>query len=213
MEFLMQFKKSVSYVLSGIVLIGLSGCAHYRAKPLRTLTTTPKAGEQFIALDYEVFNAGDCKRYLDRNTIVKGYQPIQVTFTNNTERHISISTKSFSFDCIHEQEVATTVHTNTVARAVSYSAAAVVCLPLIVPAIAFGSAAVIDGVGSAEANEQLDADFAQKALRSQTVKPRTTVNGLIFISVDDDFDDFTLTVTDQDNHRFTLSSVAPKLRI
>jgi hypothetical protein len=102
--------------------------------------------------------------------------------------------------------VATRVHTNTVGRAVGYSVAGLFIWPFIIPAI-------VDGIGSAEANEQLDADFAQKALRSQTVKPHATANGVIFVSCDDDCDDFTLTVTDQSNQRFVLSPITPKLKI
>jgi hypothetical protein len=202
--------KTNKFVLSSVlmlILAALSGCARYKVKPLRMLTRAPKTEESSISFDYEVFSVSDCKKYLDRNPIKKGYQPVQIAFTNNTNRNFSISKKSFSIACIDAQEVAETVHTNTVGRAVGYGVAGFFVWPFIIPAI-------VDGIGSAKANEQLDDDFMRKELRSQTVKPHTTVNGLIFISCDDDIDEtFTLTVTDQKSNSFVLSLDKPKLKI
>lgn len=210
----MKLTSRILLSLNCIALIGLAGCAHYRAKPLRSLMATPKPQESSIALAYKVFDANDCKRYLDRNTIAKGYQPIQIAFTNNTKHLFTILPNSINLPCAPAQEVAERTHTNTVGRAVGYGVASFVCLPLIVPAIAFGASAIVDGTGSAKSNERLDMDFSQKSLRTQIVKPYTTVNGLIFVSCDDFNENFTLTVVDQTtSESFQLSPTAPKLKI
>ncbi len=203
----MELRNIALYALSCVILVGLSGCARYKVKPLKMLARASKTEESSISFDYELFSVSDCKKYLDRNPIKKGYQPIQIAFTNNTNRHFSISKKSFSIACIDAQEVAETVHTNTVGRAVGYGVAGFFVWPFIIPAI-------VDGIGSAKANEQLDDDFMRKELRSQTIKPHTTINGLIFVSCDDDIDEtFTLTVTDQKGNSFVLSLDKPKLKI
>lgn len=203
----MNLRNIVLYLLSCAILVGLSGCARYKAKPLKTLARASRTEASSISFDYELFSISDCKKYLDRNPIKNGYQPIQITFTNNTNCSFNISKKSLSVACIDAQEVAETVHTDTVARAVGYGVVGVFIWPFIIPAI-------VDGIGSAKANEQLDDDFMRKELRSQTVKPHTTINGLIFISCYDDIDEnFTLTVTDQKSNSFVLSPDKPKLKI
>lgn len=187
--------------------MGLAGCAHYKAKPLKMLTQRTQTAEQSISFTHRIFNAYDCKKYLDRNTLAQGYQPIQITLTNNTDRNLSISTKNFSLDCINPQSVATSVHTNTAARAVGYGVTGLFIWPFIIPAI-------VDGIGSHKANEQLDIDFAHKALRVETIKPHTTINGLIFISTDEWNDDFALHVTDEaTNEIFALSTTKPVVKV
>lgn len=203
----MKLKNIFLYALSCAILMGFTGCAKYRARSLKTLTKSSRAEENSIAFSYKKFSVSDCKRYLGRNTIAKGYQPIQITFTNNTNRYLSISKKSLSLDCVSVKEVAKRVHTNTVGRAVGYSVAGLFVWPFFIPAI-------VDGIGSAKANEQLDADFAEKALYKQIVQPYTTINGIVFIACEDDFDEnFTVTVSDQKNNHFILSPDKPKLRI
>ncbi|HEV2601783.1 MAG TPA: hypothetical protein VGT41_05845 [Candidatus Babeliales bacterium] len=196
---------SIAVVIPSLIL--LNGCAHYRAKPLKPLMPTTQSVEQSISFSYEVFDVDDCVRYLDRNVIAKGYQPIQITLANNTDHYFSVSTKTFSFDCLKPQEVAEKFHTNTVGRAIGYGVAGLFVWPFIIPAI-------VDGVGSSRSNKRLDADFSRKTFRSQVIKPHTTVNGLLFVSCDDFDENFTLTVTDQANNQYiVLSPAKPKYNI
>jgi len=203
----MEIRKLVLSTLGVVALVGLSGCAHYRARPLRPLRAAQGTQEQTISLDYEVFNAYDCKRYLDRNTLAQGYQPIQITFVNNTDHHFIVSPQGFSFGCASSREVANTVHTNTVGRAVGYGVAGLFIWPFIIPAI-------VDGLGSSRANEELDADFAHKTLRGQTVKPYGTANGIVFVGCDEFDGDFDMTVTDSaNNENYVLGSATPMVKI
>jgi len=45
--------------------------------------------------------------------------------------------------------------------------------------------AVVDGVGSSQANTQMDIDFAAKALKDTVVLPFMTANGVIFVPTSD----------------------------
>lgn len=175
-----------------IILILLSGCAEYRAKPLNRLSKEiPSANtwSQSIALAYHVFNASDCMKYLDRNVISKGYQPIHITLTNNSSHSLNFSLHNFSLPCIPPEEVAQKVYTDTLARAVGYGVTSIFLWPFIVPAI-------IDSIGSQKANEQLDVDFANKTLRNQTIRPFSIVNGLLFVPTEELNSEFSITLTD-----------------
>lgn len=202
------FKGRFIFISLGfIILAGLSGCAHYGAKPLKPLIRNSKqTEEQLISFDYEVFNVDDCIKYLDRDVIAKGYQPIQITLANNTNHYMSLSTNNVGIPCLSSQEVAQKVHANTTGRAVGYGVGSLFCWPLLVPAI-------VDGVGSSKSNKQLDADFSRKALRSQVIKPHTVINGLIFVSNDACIEDIEIEVTNRTNdQRIFLSPAKPHFK-
>ena len=185
----------VTLPLLAVALLMLAGCAGYKARPLNRalIPTSGDIQEGSVALTYRIFTKRDCAKYLDRDVIAKGYQPVHVTLQNRSNHRYSLCLGNFSFPCADAQEVAHQVHTSTAKRAASYGIGALFLWPLIIPA-------VVDGVGSSQANQQLDADFDQKALKDQILEPYTTINGLVFIPVEDFTPHFSLSlvnVTDQ----------------
>lgn len=194
--------QNIIVLLAVAILLGIPGCAHYKARTLNKLAiTTPEQKEESsISMSYRIFDKSDCKQYLDRDILVKGYQPIQITLINNTKRHLNFSLKNFSIPCASPEEVAAEVHTSTSKRAISYGVAALFIWPFIIPAI-------IDGLGSSDANKKLDRDFDTKALHDQVVLPYSTVNGLIFVPRDQFNLQFRFSVTDANNNdHFVLGS-------
>lgn len=188
-------------------LFTLAGCARYKAQSLHRLV--PPAAMQSnapsISFAHRVFTPQDCKKYLDRNVIAKGYQPVHITLVNNTNRFIRVSPHAFSFPCVDAYEVAQRVHTSTVKRAVGYGIAGLFVWPLLIPA-------VVDGFGSEKANEKLDYDYNAKLLRERIVKPYSTINGLVFVPVNDFENSFTLRVVDANTHeQFILHSNSSSL--
>jgi hypothetical protein len=103
-----------------ICAIFLSGCAKYRAQPLNRLATcTSTKKEPVITFTHEALNKADCKRYLGRDVLAKGYQPVQITLSNSTNRHVSFSKANISIQSVSAVEITHKVHTSTVARATS----------------------------------------------------------------------------------------------
>jgi hypothetical protein len=192
----------------GIGAILLSGCAKYRAQPLdRLATCVSNKKEPLIAFAYRALNKSESKRYLGRDVLAKGYQPVHITFSNNTNRYLNFSKANISMQCVSASEIAHKVHTSTVARATSYGVASLFLWPLAIPAI-------VDGVGSSQANEKLDEDFSRKELCNQVVSPFSTINGLIFVPVEKFDPEFKITLVDADNHdQFILTTGKPSLKI
>lgn len=202
----MQLKSIALNLLSIVLLVGLSGCARYRAKSLKSITKSSTKA-QTVSFSYRIFTPSDCQKYLGRNVIRKGYQPIQITFVNNTDRYFTISKRGLSFDCSSTKEVARSLHFNTTGRAVGYGVLGLFLWPFIIPAI-------VDGIGSAKANKQMDADFADKVLSKQIVEPHTTVNGIVFVDADGEFDEeFTFTVADINHNQYVLSTTQPEATV
>jgi hypothetical protein len=190
------FMKRLSVFLfasvSGALLL-IAGCAHYNAIPLKWLedSTSTKKG---VTLSYKVFTKADCKKYLGRDILKRKYQPLQLTIVNNTNDTYTISHNSLSLPTASIEAVAKKVHTSTVGRAVGYGAAAILTCGL------FAIPAIVDGIGSAEANEQLDDDFATKAFRLDgALKPHTMVNGIVFVAREAFDENFTLTLYNEKN--------------
>lgn len=202
----MKLKSIALNMLSIVLLISLSGCARYRAKSLKSITKSSTKAEA-VSFSYRIFSPADCQKYLGRNVIRKGYQPIQITFVNNTDRYFNISKRGLSFDYASTKEVLRVLHFNTTGRAVGYGILGLFLWPFIIPAI-------VDGIGSAKANKQMDADFADKILTKQIVEPHTTVNGIVFVDADSEFDeDFTFTVSDINHNQYTLSTTNPEATV
>jgi hypothetical protein len=197
-----QFKVLTAVLAVGSLLL-LAGCAKYKAISLPSLAQAPvKNG---ISFAYKAFNSGESKMYLGRNLLEKGYQPVQITITNNTDRTYKITPASLSMPIVDPWFVAESAHSSTVGRSVGYGAAAVVltCGILAIPAI-------VDGVKSHKANKKLGMDYSAKAFKLDSfLRPHNTLNGIVFVQSGSYNSDFTFTITDtKSNEIIELNSMS-----
>jgi hypothetical protein len=196
---------NISKILSVLcLLLSVNAFAvNYKAKPLDQLAIVTDTA-QCISFNHRIFNQNDCKRYLGRDKVLsRGYQPIQIAFTNNSNKHLMLSLSNFSVPCIPADIVAENLYFNTVNRVVGWSLGALFFWPLIIPAI-------IEGVESPKANNNLEKDYYSKALTNQIVKPYSSVEGLIFVPVNSYYRDFSYSVTDsKNNQKFLLTTSCP----
>lgn len=171
--------KNNNYVfITCITLLLLSSCASYRSSSLNNpsngLITYPLVKKDNVVILAKEFNKEDCRKYLDRDVLAKGYQPVQLYIQNNSDTDYYFSLDRVSLSCVKPDEVAQSVHTSTVGRAVGSGVGALFVWPLAIPAI-------VDGVKSAEANEALDIDFAEKTAKDMTIFRHSSFNKLIFV--------------------------------
>lgn len=187
------------------IALGLTSCASYSASPL----CNPSADliqiaerNEGISVVSKTFTRSDCDRFLDRDVLAEGYQPIQLYIQNDSDKNYVFSLNRITLPIARPEEVAEKVHTSTVGRAVGYGAGALIFWPLAIPAI-------VDGVKSANANEALDNDFLAKAARDQVVFPHSRFNAVIFVPVHAYQNSYTITLIDQDSREpkvFTITS-------
>lgn len=171
----------------------LTSCASYNATALNTtlppLTTARRSN---VTLAAHLFDKQDCKKYLDRDVIAKGYMPIQLFIQNDSEKEYSFCISRVSLPCASAEEVSKKVHTSTVGRAAGYGAAAFLTCGL------FAIPAVVDGVKSMEANDSLDEDFASKAGRDQVIAPYSHATMILFVPTVSFQRSFDVTLLDAD---------------
>lgn len=176
------------------LLLTASGCATYRASSLPVLIPefAPYSQEQNgVTLSCKVFTKKDCKTYLGRDLLRRGYQPIHVAIKNDTKKYLLFSAQGISLPCVSSEDVADKVHTSTVGRATCWGVAGLFIWPLLIPAI-------VDGVGSSQANQMLDNDFASKGAKEQVIQPFSAMNGIIFIPTSEFKENFTVTIFDKE---------------
>jgi hypothetical protein len=176
------------------LIVFLTSCASYKSEPLANLTleTLPlEEAHKDVVVVAKAFDKADCKRYLDRDVIAKGYQPVQLFIQNNTDKNYLFALNRLTLPQARSEEVADKVHTSTVGRAVGYGAAALVLWPFAVPAI-------VDGMKSASANESLDMDFSTKVARDQVITSHSYFNKIIFVSKEEYQPTFSVTLIEQE---------------
>ncbi len=173
-------KKSwLSTVSIASILLLVSGCANYRASPMSPmLTHLSQDSNKGLTIIAKKFDQQDCRKFLDRDVIRKGYQPIQLYIHNNTNTNYVFSLNNVGLVHADPMEVARQVHTSTVGRAVGYGVCGLLVWPFLIPA-------VVDGIKSSEANDALDRDFLEKAASDQIISAHSYFNKLIFIPSND----------------------------
>ncbi|MBM3207420.1 MAG: hypothetical protein FJZ57_02285 [Chlamydiae bacterium] len=189
------FKRSIALFIptSVIMLILSTGCASYNASALSNLQATylidAQANSSEVVAVAKAFTKQDCIRYLDRDLIRKGYQPLQLYVENRSNKTYSFALNRISLPYATSDEVADKVHTSTVGRITGYGVGALFIWPLVIPAI-------IDGIKSSEANQALDEDFYCKSVKDQIIGPYSHMNTIIFVPRSDFKNNFNFTLID-----------------
>jgi len=144
-----------------------------------------------VTVSCKAFSASESKRYLGRNVLAKGYQPVQICVQNESKSFLLLSPQSLNVPIAPPDDVARLVHTNTAGRATAYGVAGLFIWPLLIPA-------VVDGVGSSQANQRLNADYASKGMNESVIQPYTTLNRVVFIPKSDWNNAFRLVLLDKE---------------
>ncbi len=188
----MRKNKTILAIL-GCSLLALSSCANYKASSLNSLSTEVMHSQETseaVLVSAKAFTKQDCKTYLDRDVIAKGYQPVQIYIQNNSSNNYIFSLSRVDINCAKYEAVAEKVHTSTLGRATAYGVGALFLWPLAIPA-------VVDGIKSSEANQSLDIDFEQKSARDQIIGQHSSFNKLLFVPINEFKSKFKITLIDQ----------------
>jgi hypothetical protein len=186
----MTVLKIVGLSTSVLGLLALTGCASYKARPLPILhnqNVTHSQNTNDAKFSYKLFTEVDCMDYFDRDIIKAGYQPVQIHIENSSDEDLVFSVQGINMPCATTEEVAKSVHTSTAGRVCAWGIPGLFLWPLLIPA-------VVDGIGSSEANQQLDVDFAGKSVKGQIIHQNSNLDGVIFVPKRSFKDPFTLTL-------------------
>ena len=189
----MKFKSFLSVAaILGLALV--TGCARYQAKQLKPqATTVTMFKDKAISLYCHTFTQHEGRKYLGRDITKQGYTAIQVTIANSTERYLKVSPSNISLRTVPSEVVAKKVAFSPAKRFVGWGIAGLFFPVLFIPAI-------VDPAWAYEANEELSADYAAKAIQDKIIPPHAEVSGMIFVANEDYKRSFSIALTDEKSH-------------
>lgn len=176
-------------VLSFLIIVILTtSCLRYNALPLSDLSyvVSDSVHSDEVVLAAKAFTPIDCKSYLDRNVLRKGYQPVQLYIENNSEDDYRFSPNRVNLVCAKPKEVAKKMLARTSLDQSAY-------LHVNRSDLGMAVGLIFDHL-TIEANRKLYNDFLSKSVVDRTILPHTNVNMLLFVPIKEYRSDFTVTL-------------------
>lgn len=168
-------RKMLSLLLISAFL--LQGCASYRAARLPSSDVTSFANHQDqdgLKVAVKFFDARESKSIFGVTKLYKKFQPVYIAIDNRTKTAYEFKKRMLSKQTAPAEEVAKECGFSTVGRATSYGVAGLFIWPLLIPA-------VVDGVGSSQANVKMEDDYMYKEIKDERIQPNGLLNGVVFL--------------------------------
>ena len=186
----------------------LTSCASYKARPLDTLSFNLEAPLDNVYTSCKAFTKEDSNRYLGRNALSSGYQPVQISIRNDSNDAFYLPISGVSLPIVDPEVVAEELQYSTAARTVAmtgvgFVGANLIAIPSllllgplgVIPPVAMLLATpVVTGVETSQANQQMENDFNKKGAKDVYIVPHSTINMLFFVPKDEYHPDFTITL-------------------
>lgn len=192
--------------LISLLIIGcfiLSGCATYSAGrlPSSDVSTFKNAQDQDgLKVAVKFFDAQESKQIFGVGKVHDLYQPVYIAIDNRTKTGYQFAKRtSINKQSIPAEEVAKSCGFSTVGRATTYGVAGLFIWPLLIPA-------VVDGVGSAQANQKMESDYTYKEIKDDRVQPNGLLNGVIFVDKMKEGEEFVIRLQNVDTNEIKLFS-------
>ena len=177
-------------IIAGVLL--LQACASYQASTLAVLP--PDQVREYkeaegLMIGCKEFSEDDCMRYLDRNLLEKGYQPVQLTFFNQSKESYFFSTDRINLPCASVKSIKDSMYTSTASRVTGYALGSLLVPFLTIPA-------VVDGIMSYNSNKEIDKDIDTKAKEEFMIMPGSFRKIVIFVPKDSYKKNFNISLLD-----------------
>lgn len=203
-----------------LLLILLTSCATYRAKPLEKLPQdqfTEVKSNLFVG--YKRLTPSEEKCYLGKNFVSTCYDAIQLTFENSTDSWYEFIEDSVTLPTVNTQTVYKKARFSPAGRFLGYTfvfplaATGVAGLfdsmfyyyaPLVYCSFAFYGVifGVIDAGCAIYANDKMQNDYSQKAPEHLVIHPKTTTRSLIFVEKKDFQENFSFKLKEEPSGKF-----------
>lgn len=164
------------------------GCASYRSARLPSTDTQSFSNvqdQEGLKTAVKFFDARESKKTFGVSKLYKVYQPIYIVIDNRTKNTYQFKKGMINKQSIPSEEVAKECNFSTVGRATSYGVAGLFFWPLLIPA-------VVDGVGSSNANQRMEDDYMYKEIKDERIVPNGLLNGVLFIDKMKDGEELTI---------------------
>lgn len=193
--------KSVIFLLVGCLI--LSGCATYSAGRLPSSDVAnfkDMQDQDGLKVAVKFFDARESKNIFGVGKVHDLYHPVYIAIDNRTKNSYQFAKgTSINKQSVPAEEVAKNCGFSTVGRATAYGVAGIFIWPLLIPA-------VVDGVGSAQANQKMESDYTYKEIKDDRIQPNGLLNGVIFIDKMKSGEEFVVRLQNTNNNEIKLFS-------
>ncbi|MDD5680677.1 MAG: hypothetical protein PHI59_05515 [Candidatus Omnitrophica bacterium] len=180
----------------------LSGCATYSAARLPSSDVTSFNNFQDqdgLKVAVKFFDARESKKVFGVDKVHEVCQPAYIIIDNRTKASYEVKKSMLSKQSIPAEEVAKQCGFSTVGRATTYGVLGLFVWPFLIPA-------VVDGVGSAQANQRMQDDYMYKEIKDDRVQPNGLLNGVVFFDKMKDGEELTIRLRNVDTSEIKLFS-------
>ena len=145
--------------------------------------------KEHVQIAAKSFTVEESKKYLQRDLISRGYQPVQITIQNSTPNAFSISRGSVDVESATAGSVARKVMHSTIPRSIAYKIAGFIFWPFAIPG-------TIDSIRTLKAYKNLKKDFVSKSMKKEIIAPYSIYNRVVFVPSDQFKESFDVTLID-----------------
>lgn len=198
----MNFKKSIIILASLIAVFGLfTPWSNYKSSKWPTIATL-NAEDTFLRSDTlhivaKAYTPEESKKYLRKDLVSKGYQPVQITIQNNSANEFSLSSGSVDLPTAEPSKIASKMMHSAIPRSLALRAASLVFWPFIFPS-------TIDSLVTLKNYKLLKHDLQSKLVKKEVVAPYSIYNRVVFVPVSEFKGSFDVTLIE-------LNSLCPKV--
>lgn len=153
-----------------------------------------KIKSENILVQCKTFTKEECVGYLGRDVISAGYKPIKISIENYSKQYLKFSTKNISLKIVPAELVVKKVFYNTAGRAAGWGIAGLFMPILWIPG-------AIHSVKAHKDNKRLSADFITKSATNRLIAPKSRMEGVIFVGINDYKNFFDIVLIDTDSQK------------
>lgn len=173
----MKYRYPFILLFLSTVLIFTSGCATYHSGRLPSGNVNSYANcqdQNGLKVAVKFFDAKESKQTFGVGKLYSLYQPVYIVIDNRSENVYEFKKSTLNKSSVPAEEVAKECGFSTAGRATAYGVAGLFIWPFLIPA-------VVDGVGSAQANQKMESDYTYKEIKDDRIARNGLLTGIVFL--------------------------------
>lgn len=154
--------------------------------------------ERQVHITAKSMTSQESQKYLTKDLLSRGYQPVHVVIHNNTPttysiEHLDVEQKPAS-------EIVMNITKEKLPRSVAYRVAGLIFWPFMIPS-------TIDGIKTLHSHSKLKKDFEAKTLKNESIIPFSQVSRVLFMDAEHNTDAINLTLYNQNTGKLEYQKV------
>ncbi|MES2200397.1 MAG: hypothetical protein V4489_09575 [Chlamydiota bacterium] len=149
------------------------------------------AEEDHVKLSIKALSSEESEKYLKKDLLDIGYQPVEVTIENGSSDPYLFSPGSVDLPLVEGGKIAKRVLTAALPRSIGFKIASLFFWPLSIPG-------AVDSILTNKSYRKLKKQLQSKAVRSEVIAPYSSIHRVFFVLSEDYQNSFNVTLENQE---------------